>query len=80
MNDAKDGVLTLGANESCWQGRPFIDTVEMRGHRAVRDQWLDLSLGRADVVEVPAEMIRQAQQQKLATRRLDAVGASWLCR
>jgi ABC-type transport system substrate-binding protein len=32
----------------------------------VRDQWLDLSIGRADVVEVPVEMLRQAQQQKLA--------------
>ena len=31
----------------------------------IRDQWLDLSVGRADVVEVPAELLRQAQQQRL---------------
>jgi hypothetical protein len=31
----------------------------------VHDQWLDLSVGRADVVEVPVEMVRQAQQQRL---------------
>jgi ABC-type transport system substrate-binding protein len=34
-------------------------------HRPVRDQWLDLGVGRADVVEVPAEQIRQARQQRL---------------
>ena len=60
-----NGVLDLAANETCWQGRPFADAVEIRPHRAVRDQWLDLSIGRADVVEVPVEMLRQAQQQKL---------------
>ena len=60
-----NGALSLNANEASWQGRPFADTIEIRTHRAIRDQWLDLSLGRADVVEVPVETIRQAQQQKL---------------
>jgi peptide/nickel transport system substrate-binding protein len=60
-----NGVLALIANENGWSGRPFADAIEIRVHRAVREQWLDLSLGRADVVEVPAEQIRQAQQQKL---------------
>ncbi len=60
-----NGVLALTANENCWAGRPFADGIEIRLHRAVREQWLDLTTGRADVVEVPAEQIRQAQQQKL---------------
>jgi MarR-like DNA-binding transcriptional regulator SgrR of sgrS sRNA len=60
-----NGVLALAANENCWAGRPFADGIEIRVHRAVREQWLDLGLGRADLVEVPAEQIRQAQQQKL---------------
>jgi len=60
-----NGVLILTANESCWQGRPFADAVEIRVHRLVRDQWLDLGVGRADVVEVPAEQLRQAQEQRL---------------
>lgn len=60
-----NGVLSLEANESCWQGRPFADAVEIRVHRSVRDQWLDLGVGRADVAEVPAEMVRQAQQLRL---------------
>ena len=61
-----NGVLGMVANENCWSGRPFADAIEIRVHRAVRDQWLDLSLGRADVVEVPAEQLRQAQQQRLS--------------
>ena len=70
---AQNGVVTLTANNDCWSGRPFADTVEIREHRAVRDQWLDLSVGRADVVEVPAEQMRQAQQQHLSL--LTAPGA-----
>ena len=59
------GVLSLKANEACWQGRPFADAVEIRDHRTVHDQGLDLGLGRTDLVEVPVETIRQAQQQKV---------------
>jgi len=60
-----NAVLTLTANEACWQGRPFADSIELHVHRTLRDQWLDLSVGRADVVEAPAELLRQAQQQRL---------------
>jgi peptide/nickel transport system substrate-binding protein len=65
VSEFANGVLTLAANDGCWQGRPFLDSVEIRAHRSIRDQWLDLSVGRADVVEVPAEQLRQAQQQRL---------------
>jgi len=60
-----NSVLTLAANENCWLGRPFADAVEITVHRTIRDQWLDLSVGRTDLVEVPAEQMRQAQQQRL---------------
>jgi peptide/nickel transport system substrate-binding protein len=60
-----NGILALAANPNCWRGRPFVDTIEIRVHRPVQDQWMDLSLGRADVVEVPAEQLRQAQQQRM---------------
>jgi peptide/nickel transport system substrate-binding protein len=60
-----NGVLTLVANDSCWQGRPFLDKIEIVGHKSIRDQELDLSVGRADLVEVPAEQLRQARQQRL---------------
>jgi peptide/nickel transport system substrate-binding protein len=60
-----NGALTLVANDDCWQGRPFVDAVEVRSRRTIRDQWLDLSVGKADIVEVPPELVRQAQQQHL---------------
>lgn len=60
-----NNTLKLIANENGWQGRPFADSVEIRVHRAIRDQWLDLSVGRADIVEVPAEQLRQAQQNHM---------------
>jgi MarR-like DNA-binding transcriptional regulator SgrR of sgrS sRNA len=60
-----NGVLTLAANDTCWKGRPYLDAIELRVHRSVHDQWLDLSVGQADLVEVPSELLRQAQQQRL---------------
>ena len=60
-----NGALTLVANDDCWSGRPFADSVEVRTRRTARDQWLDLSVGRADIVEVPPELLRQAQQQRM---------------
>jgi peptide/nickel transport system substrate-binding protein len=60
-----NGVLTLTANNSDWHGRPFVDSIEIRSHRSVQDQWLDLNVGRADVVEVPAEQLRAARQARM---------------
>lgn len=60
-----NGALTLTAYADCWQGRPFLDSVEVVQHRSQRDQWLDLSVGRADIVQVPPELLRQAQQQHM---------------
>lgn len=68
-----DGILTLAANENCWAGRPFLDSIEIRARRPIRDQWLDLNLGRADIAEVPPEDLRQAQQQRLAVKASPAV-------
>jgi hypothetical protein len=60
-----NGALTLTAYADCWQGRPFLDSVEIVQHRSLRDQWLDLSVGRTDIVQVPPELLRQAQQQHM---------------
>lgn len=65
VNGFSNGVMSFAANDDYWGGRPFLDSVELRPKRAIRDQWLDLSIGRADVVEVPPEMLRQAEQQHL---------------
>jgi len=60
-----NGILFLSANDDSWQGRPFVDTVEIYGNRTVREQWLDFSVGKADLVEVPPELLRQAQQDRM---------------
>ena len=52
------------ANEGAAGGRPFVDGVEVTMGRALRDQSIDLELGRADLVELgPAEMRRQAARR-----------------
>jgi MarR-like DNA-binding transcriptional regulator SgrR of sgrS sRNA len=66
LTGLNNGVMTFAANDACWQGRPFVDTIEVLSHKPIHDQWLDLSVGRADVVEIPPEQLRQAQQQRLA--------------
>ena len=66
FTSSNNGVLTLTANEGCWQGRPFLDEIVITGNRPIRDQWLDLSVGHADIAQVPPQELRQAQQQHLA--------------
>jgi len=65
MKDTGAGSLQLEANDDCWQGRPFVDRIEITSHRTERDQWMDLSVGKTDLVEVRASDIRQARQQRL---------------
>lgn len=74
VNGFNNSLLALVANDTCWQGRPFVDAIDIRSRRSVPDQWLDLSAGRADVVEVPAEELRQARQVRfnvLASRPVE---------
>jgi peptide/nickel transport system substrate-binding protein len=65
VSDRHGSAITLTANETYWAGRPYADSIELVTNRSVRDQWLDLSVGRADVVEVPPEELRLAQQQRM---------------
>jgi peptide/nickel transport system substrate-binding protein len=55
--------LTLAVNDGYEEGRPFLDGIEITMSRAPREQILDLQLGRADVIDVPAENIRRASQE-----------------
>ena len=60
-----NGIVFLSANDDSWQGRPFVDAVEIYGNRAFHDQVLDFSVGKADLIEVPPELVRQAQQDRM---------------
>jgi len=59
--------LTLAAEEDCWRGRPFLDSVEIEMGRSFRDQATALEAGRADVIEVAPE---QSHHFSAATARL----------
>lgn len=65
VEQANNGVTTLKAFEEWWRPAPYLDTVEIVGGRKVRDQWLDLGVGRADIVEVPADQMRRVEQERM---------------
>ncbi|HTS64675.1 MAG TPA: ABC transporter substrate-binding protein [Candidatus Acidoferrales bacterium] len=47
-------------------GRPFLDSVEVTMGRALRDQSIDLELGKADLIELgPSEIRRQPPARKV---------------
>ena len=54
------------ADENAGGGRPFLDTVEIEMARPLRDQSIDLELGKTDVVELgPTELRRQPAGRKV---------------
>jgi hypothetical protein len=54
------------ADENAPGGRPFLDTVEIEMARPLRDQSIDLELGKADLVELgPSELRRQPAGRKV---------------
>lgn len=57
--------VVLAANEDYWNGRPFVDSIDIAMGRAPRDQLIDLELGRADVIELAIDELRHAAQENL---------------
>ena len=53
----------LQANDDYWDGRPYIDKIEVQMGRSSRDQLLDMQLDRADVFELDPSEARRAQQE-----------------
>jgi hypothetical protein len=54
--------LVLAANENCWNGRPFLDGVEIEMGKSFRDQMSALEVGKADLVEVAPEQAHRVSQ------------------
>ncbi len=54
---------TLVANEEYWNGRPFLDAVEVTMDRPLREQMIDFELGKADIIEVAIDQVRRTTQQ-----------------
>jgi peptide/nickel transport system substrate-binding protein len=61
--------LALAANEDCWRGRPFLDTIEIEMGKSFREQMTELELGRADLVEVAPEQTHLFSQNQLSENR-----------
>jgi ABC-type transport system substrate-binding protein len=54
------------ADDNAPGGRPFLDTLEIQMARPVRDQSVDLELGKADIVELgPNELRRQVPGRRV---------------
>jgi MarR-like DNA-binding transcriptional regulator SgrR of sgrS sRNA len=57
----------LAAHEQYWGGRPFLDAVHLDFSRPLRDQMLDLEVGKADLIEVSPQDLRRATQRGMRT-------------
>jgi len=55
----------LVANDEYWDGRPFLDAIDLQMFRTFREQSIDLELGRADVVELTVEDARREAQRDI---------------
>jgi ABC-type transport system substrate-binding protein len=61
----KPAHMKFRANEEAWAGRPFVDFVEvMLGDPPLR-QILNLEVGRADIIDIPPDLVRKARQDNL---------------
>ena len=54
---------TFAANQDYWGGRPFLDVIDVQLGRGLHDQFLDLDLGKADIVEIAPTDLRRASSQ-----------------
>src|SRR5215470_16918328 len=53
--------LSLMANEQYWDGRPFLDSVEIDLGKSYREQSALFDLGKVDVIEIAPENIHRAE-------------------
>ena len=61
----KPAHLKFRANEDTWAGRPFVGAVEVTlGQPALR-QILNLQVGRAEIIDIPPDLVRKARQENL---------------
>lgn len=55
--------LTLAEEDGYWDGRPFLDAIEIEMGKGVRDQLMALDVGRMDVAEVGPEQAHRSTRQ-----------------
>ncbi len=52
----------FSAFEQYWEGRPFVDSIEIEMGRLPRDQQLDFELGKTDLIELAPDQLRSLAQ------------------
>jgi peptide/nickel transport system substrate-binding protein len=57
--------LKFRAREDAWSGRPFLDTIDVALGNLPLRQILDLQVGRADIIDIPPDLVRKARQDNL---------------
>jgi ABC-type transport system substrate-binding protein len=58
------GRFLLKINDDYWGTRPYLDTIELTTARNARDEITDFSLDRADIIDVPTDLLRRMQQER----------------
>jgi ABC-type transport system substrate-binding protein len=59
------GLITLQAHNEYWDGRPFLDAVDIRTGRSPADQLTDVETGRVDMVSMQPTDVRRVEQRQL---------------
>ncbi len=54
--------LVVTANEDCWAGRPYLDSIVVEMGVNLPQQLVDLELAKADVVELAPDQLRRTSQ------------------
>lgn len=60
---------TLAARDEYWGGRPFADSIEFEMSKNPRERMMALDLGRADIIEIPADQAHRAVADGRRTAR-----------
>ncbi len=62
--------IVLTVNPDYTGGRHYLETLSVLCGRTPEQQWMDLAAHRADLVEVPPEQLRRAQQERARFTRI----------
>ena len=61
----KPAHLKFRAKEDAWAGRPFVDTIDVTLGNPPLRQVLNLQVGRAEIIDIPPDLVRKARQENL---------------
>lgn len=61
----KPAHLKFRARDDTWSGRPFLEAIDVTLGNPPLRQVLDLQVARADIVDLPPDLVRKAQQEHL---------------